>query len=78
MKTAISIPDAVFQQADRFVKRKAILRSELQSRIQTLIVTVETTKLRLAAVPGNVRLSRVEGGVGAVVMRVAQPACALE
>ena len=32
MKTAISIPDAVFQQADRFAKRKAISRSELYTR----------------------------------------------
>ena len=34
-----------------------------QSRIQTLIVAVVTTNLRLAAVPGNVRLGRVEGGL---------------
>ena len=34
-----------------------------QSRIQTLIVAVVTTNLRLAAVPGNVRLSRAEGGL---------------
>lgn len=32
MKTAISIPDAVFRQADRFAKRKAISRSELYTR----------------------------------------------
>lgn len=32
MKTAISIPDAVFQQADRFAKRKAISRSELYTK----------------------------------------------
>ena len=32
MKTAISIPDAVFQQADRFAKRRAISRSELYTR----------------------------------------------
>lgn len=32
MKTAISIPDAVFQQADLFAKRKAISRSELYTR----------------------------------------------
>ena len=32
MKTAISIPDAIFQQADRFAKRKAISRSELYTR----------------------------------------------
>ncbi len=32
MKTAISIPDAVFQQADQFAKRKAISRSELYTR----------------------------------------------
>ena len=34
-----------------------------QSRIQTLIVAVVTTNLRLASVPGNVRLSRAEGGL---------------
>ena len=32
MKTVISIPDAVFQQADRFARRKAISRSELYTR----------------------------------------------
>ena len=32
MKTAISIPDAVFRQADRFAKRKAISRGELYTR----------------------------------------------
>ena len=32
MKTAISIPDTVFQRADRFAKRKAISRSELYTR----------------------------------------------
>lgn len=34
-----------------------------QSRIQTLIVAVVTTNLRLATVPGNVRLDRTEGGL---------------
>ena len=34
-----------------------------QSRIQTLIVAVVTTNLRLAAVPGNVRLRQAEGGL---------------
>ena len=34
-----------------------------QSRIQTLIVAVMTTNLKLAAVPGNVRLDRAEGGL---------------
>jgi len=34
-----------------------------QSRIRTLIVAVVTTNLRLAAVPGNVRLDRAEGGL---------------
>ena len=34
-----------------------------RSRIQTLVVAVVTTNLRLAAVPGNVRLSRAESGL---------------
>ena len=32
MKTAISIPDALFFEADRFAKRKAMSRSELYTR----------------------------------------------
>ena len=32
VKTAISIPDAVFQQAERFAERKGISRSELYTR----------------------------------------------
>lgn len=34
-----------------------------QSRIRTLLVAVVTTNLKLAAVPGNVRLRRAEGGL---------------
>ena len=32
MKTAISVPDALFHEADRFAKRRAMARSELYTR----------------------------------------------
>ena len=32
VKTAISVPDTLFHEADRFAKRRAISRSELYSR----------------------------------------------
>ena len=32
MKTAISVPDALFHEADRFAKRRAMSRSELYTR----------------------------------------------
>ena len=32
MKTAISVPDTLFHEADRFAKRRAMSRSELYSR----------------------------------------------
>lgn len=32
VKTAISIPDALFHEADRFAKRRAMSRSELYTR----------------------------------------------
>jgi metal-responsive CopG/Arc/MetJ family transcriptional regulator len=38
MKTAISVPDAVFKAADRLARRRGISRSELYTRaLQTLL-----------------------------------------
>jgi metal-responsive CopG/Arc/MetJ family transcriptional regulator len=38
MKTAISIPDAVFKAADRLARRRGVSRSELYTRaLQTLL-----------------------------------------
>ena len=32
MKTAVSVPDALFHEADRFARRRAMSRSELYTR----------------------------------------------
>ena len=51
MKTAISIPDAVFEQADRFAARKEISRSEFYSRaVQAYLAQEDRVTEQLDAV----------------------------
>lgn len=44
MKTAISIPDAIFRAAERVAKRKGISRSELYARAVEALVRAEDDK----------------------------------
>ena len=43
MKTAISIPDSVYEQAERYARRKGISRSELYRRALQLYLEREET-----------------------------------
>jgi antitoxin MazE6 len=44
MKTAISIPDDVFEQAERYAKRLGVSRSELYARAVRLLLEAESEK----------------------------------
>ena len=51
MKTAISIPDSVFEQADRFAARHAMSRSELYTRaVQTYLAQEDRVTEQLDAI----------------------------
>src|SRR5436190_1081962 len=63
MKTAVSIPDDVFHEAERLARRTKRSRSRLfsdalnRSRIATVICVPLTSNLKWASAPGNLRLS---------------------
>ena len=51
MKTAISIPDSVFEQADRFAARHALSRSELYTRaVQAFLAQEDRVTEQLDAI----------------------------
>lgn len=51
MKTAISVPDSVFEQADRFAARHAMSRSELYTRaVQAYLAQEDRVTEQLDAV----------------------------
>lgn len=44
MKTAVSIPDDVFKQAERYAKKLGVSRSELYARAVRLLLEAESEK----------------------------------
>ena len=54
MKTAISVPDALFHEADRFAERRAMSRSELYAKaIEAYLRREECITEQINAVYGN-------------------------
>ena len=64
MKTAVSIPDELFREADELAHRLGKSRSEVYaSRIATTVLVPLTGNLRLVAAPGNVVLPAPRTGL---------------
>jgi predicted transcriptional regulator len=73
MKTAISIPDALYRAAERVAKRKGLSRSELYAQAVAAFVAREdddAVTAALDAVYGRADDGRLDDGLRAVPARV--------